>query len=194
MAHTKQQTANGQKPLPASRTRSKIAAHVQCGKHAFTLIELLVVVGILGILGAVAGDIFINVFRSYNKANIMAKVERNGNIALSQMVGEIRNARSVNSPNPQTLNIANSEGAQVTFLFVPQAGQDNGYIARNGISLTDNAPASGINVTALSFSVLAADPPVVAITISLTQPMGSSSRVDFQAGTTLQTSVSLRTY
>lgn len=163
-------------------------------KRAFTLIELLVVIGILGIVGAISADVFINVTRSYNKASISAKVERNGNTALSQMGGEIRSARSVDSPNSQTLTIISSEGAQVTFLFVAESGLDNGYVARNDVPLTDNAYASGVNVTSMSFAVSDTDPKIVSITISLTQPLGVSSRIDFQAGTTLKTSVSLRTY
>ena len=163
-------------------------------KRAFTLIELLVVVGILGIVGAITADVFINVSRSYNKANISAKVERNGNTALSQMRGEIRSARLVDSPNPQTLTIISSEGVQVTFSFVAESGSENGYVVRNKIPLTDNAYASGVNVTNLSFIVSDTDPKIVSITMSLTQPLGASGRIDFQAGTTLKTSVSLRIY
>ncbi|NIT04033.1 prepilin-type N-terminal cleavage/methylation domain-containing protein [Candidatus Saccharibacteria bacterium] len=160
----------------------------------FTLLELLVVVGLIGIIGAIAADIFVNVSRSYNKANIIAEVERNGNIALSQMVGEIRNARSATSPDAQTLDIVNASGVNVTFSFTPQTASDNGYVARNGTPLTDSSFASGVNVTSLVFSLADTDPQVVSITMSLSQPLGVSSRVDFQAGTTIQTSVSLRTY
>ncbi len=164
------------------------------GARAFTLIELLVVVGILGVVGAVAADVFVNVSRSHNKANVIVEVERNGNTALSQMTLEIRNSREVSSPDSQTLTLTTASGALATYSFVAPAASANGYIARNGVPLTDNAYTSGVNVTSLSFSLLGADPPVVTITLTLTQPLGSPSRVDFQAATTLKTTVSLRTY
>jgi len=163
-------------------------------RRAFTLIELLVVIGILGVIGAIAADVFVNVSRSYNKASIIADVERNGNAALSQMVGEIRNARSVSSPDPATLDVVNAEGKSVAFAFVSPTMTDNGYVSRNGSPLTDSDFNSGVNVTALVFSVSAADPSTVAISITLSQPLGAGSRIDFQAGTTLQTTVSLRSY
>ncbi len=163
-------------------------------KLGFTLIELLVVVGLIGIIGAIAVDIFGNVTRSYNKASIIAEVEQNGNTVLSQMTGEIRNARSIVNFSATNLSIISSTGQSVSYSFVAPTPTDNGYVARNTISLTDNAFTSGVNVTSLTFSVSTADPPVVAITISLSQPLGAGSRIDFQAGTTLQTSVSLRIY
>jgi len=168
-------------------------------RKAFTLLELLVVVALLGILGTVATDIFFNVSRAYNKANVIIEVGRNGNIALTQMVGEIRNARVLRFPAPgdtgTSLTINDVNGREVTFSFVEESGDENGYVARDGISLTDNAFASGVNVTDLSFFVVpGADPSVVRIMLSLSQPLGLSRRVDFQAATTLETTVSLRTY
>lgn len=164
------------------------------GARAFTLIELLVVVGILGLVGAIAADVFVNISRSYNKANVIAEIERNGNAALSQMTLEIRNSQEVSSPNSQTLILTTASGALVTYSFVAPTASANGYIARNGVPLTDNAYTSGVNVTNLSFSLLDADPLAVTITLTLAQPLGSPNRVDFQADTTLKTTVSLRTY
>ena len=165
-------------------------------KQGFTLLELLVVVGILGILGAVASDIFINVSRSYNKANVIAEIQRSGNASLSQIGSEIRNAQSVTSPEPTTLNVVNSVGSAVAYTFVPEDAdnQKNGYVARNGNPLTDNDYFTGVNVTGLSFFVAETDPPSVNIVLSLTQPLGAGSRIDFQASTTLTTTVSLRSY
>lgn len=165
-------------------------------KRGFTLIELLAVIGIISVVGAVAADIFLNVTRSYSKANAMVEVERSGNTALSQMVGEIRNSRSLSptSGTTDTLAISAVGGDTVTFSFVPPGGSSNGYVARNGIPLTDAAYSSGVNVTSFSFTVTDADPPIVSITLTLEQPLGATKRIYFQAGTTLQTTVSLRTY
>ncbi len=164
----------------------------------FTLIELLVVIGVVAIVGTLAADIFVNVTRSYNKAEILARVERSGNVALSQMVGEIRNARAVITPSAGSfgslLTITSAGGSPVTFYFVPPTADANGYVAREGVAITDNSYASGVNVTSLLFSVLEAQPRVVSISLQLEQPLGAPGRVDFKAETTLQTSVSLRSY
>lgn len=167
-------------------------------RDGFTLIELLVVIGVIAIVGAITADIFVNVTRSYNKAEIIDRVERSGNATLSQMSGEIRNARNVTSPGAgfsgSSLTITGATGSLVTFSFVSPTATDNGYVARNGAALTDNSYTTGVNVTSLLFSVLDANPRVVSITMQLEQPLGAPGRVDFKANTTLQTSVSLRTY
>lgn len=167
-------------------------------KRGFTLLELLVVIAIVAVVGIVSADIFSNVTRSYNKADIITRVQRTGNAALSQMVGELRNARTIVSPDPgasgSTLTIENANGSQVIFSFVAPTGSTNGYIARNSVSLSDNSYSNGVNVTSLVFSVSNTDPAVVAITAALEQPLGAPGRVDFKAAANLQTSVSLRTY
>lgn len=177
--------SKSRKPLAVSR------------KPAFTLLELLVVIGIVAIVGVIASDIFVNVTRSYNKAEIITRVQRSGNSVLSQMTGEIRNARRVISPNPggsdSELTIEDASGNQVTFSFTP-AGADNGFVTRNGVAISDNDYETGVNVTSMNFTVLDSSPAVVGIGLGLEQPLGAPGRVDFQAAMTLQTSVSLRTY
>lgn len=167
-------------------------------KRGFTLLELLVVIGVISIVGVITADIFSNVTRSYNKAEITVRVQRTGNVVLSQMVGEIRNARTVTSPAPgssgSSLTIEDSDGSPVVFAFTAPGGATNGYISRNGSAISDANYASGVNVTSLSFSVLVSDPLVVSITVALQQPLGAPGRVDFNAAASLQTSVSLRTY
>jgi len=165
-------------------------------RDGYTIIELLVVIGIISIVGAITSDVFLNVTRSYNKANIIAQIEQNGNLALSQMSVEIRNSRSVSptSGATPTLTLVDVDGKGVVFSFVPQTQDTNGYADRNGIPLTDNSFSTGVNVTQLSFVVTSANPTVVYVELSLAQPLGAPGRVDYQAQTTLRTSVSLRTY
>jgi len=131
-------------------------------RDGYTIIELLVVIGIISIVGAITSDVFLNVTRSYNKANIIAQIEQNGNLALSQMSVEIRNSRSVSptSGATPTLTLVDVDGKGVVFSFV----------------------------------VTSANPTVVYVELSLAQPLGAPGRVDYQAQTTLRTSVSLRTY
>lgn len=167
-------------------------------RRAFTLLELLVVIGIVAIVGVIAADIFVNVTRSYNKAEIITRVQRSGNAVLAQMTGEIRNARQVLSPAPggtgASLTIEDVSGNPVVFDFVPAAGDDNGFVSRNGVAISDSDFSTGINVTILTFTVLDTNPLVVGIGLSLEQPLGAPGRIDFQAATSMQTTVSLRTY
>ena len=167
-------------------------------KRGFTLLELLVVIGVITIVGVIAADIFVNVTRSYNKAEIIARVQRSGNATLSQMTGEIRNSRRVVSPAPgssdSSLMIEDSSGNQVEFSFTPPDETNNGFVSRNGAAISDSDFSTGVNVTSLVFTVLDTDPTVVGISIALEQPLGAGGRIDFQADVTLQTSVSLRTY
>jgi len=167
-------------------------------KIGFTLIELLVVIGVIAVVGAITADIFVNVTRSYNKAEIITRVERSGSTTISQMTEEIRNARAVVSPTPgstgASLTITNAEGVQVVFSLVPPTSDKNGYVTRDSTSITDNSYTTGINVTVLTFSVVDAAPRVISIRMDLEQPLGAPGRVDFNANTTITTSVSLRTY
>ena len=155
-------------------------------------------IGIVAIVGVIAADIFANVTRSYNKAEIITRVQRSGNTVLAQMTSEIRNSRGVISPNPgatgSSLTIEDASGNQVTFDFTVGAGGDNGFVSRNGVSISDSDLSTGVNITNLVFTVLDTSPLVVGISLSLEQPLGVPGRIDFQAGTTMQTSVSLRTY
>jgi prepilin-type N-terminal cleavage/methylation domain-containing protein len=167
-------------------------------KKGFTLLELLVVIGIISIIGVIAADIFSNVTRSYNKAEIINRVQRSGNTVLAQMTEEIRNAGRVVSPNPgssgSSLVIEDLSGNQATFSFVSPDADDNGFVSRNGVLISDNDFSNGVNATSLVFTVLNTSPTVVGITISLEQPLGAPGRIDFQAKTDLTTTVSLRTY
>lgn len=171
-------------------------------RSGFTLVELLVVVGVLGIVGGIAADIFINISRSHNKANVIAEIGQNGNLALSTMSNEIRSALLVSptSGTTQTIEIIDQNEEHITFSFEFPGGDQNGYVARNGLPITDNERVTGVNVVEgdptkpTQFEVIDADPPVVRITMTITQPKGVPGRIDFQASTTLETTVSLRSY
>lgn len=161
--------------------------------RAFTLIEMLVAITLFAIVGTIGTDIFLSVVRSSNKANIIAELERNGNAALAMMSTEIRNARDLDACSGSSCTITNQDSIAVTFSRVTPSGE-NGYVARNNNPITDTARASGVNITSLSFVASASAPPVVTITLGLSQPVGAPGRIDYRASTTLTTTVSLRTY
>ena len=166
--------------------------------RGYTLIELVVVVGVLVLISAVATDMFVNITRSYNKANVIAEIEQNGNTALISMVNEIRQARSVSptSGTTSTITITDQSGGTVTFGFRTPTGSVNGCLYRGAATqcLTDDTYATGVNVTYLIFTVIESDPPAVTVEITIAQPKGVLARQDYQAQTTLKTSVVLRSY
>ncbi len=178
------------RPVPAH----KLNVWTRLSRGSFTLIELLVVVGVTALLATLATDIFLSVTRSYNKAQVITAIERAGSTALSTMSNEIRNAQSVSpaSGNSATLNIVDKDGVAVAFAFVAPTTVANGYISRNGSSITNNDFTSGVNVTIGMFTVADSDPPVVKITVTVAQAKGIPSRVDYQAAVTMSTTVSLR--
>lgn len=174
--------------------RKQIADNTSPGRGGFTLLELVVVAAVIGTLGTIAATVFISITRAYNKANVIAEIEQNGNLALTTMSNEIRNALSVSS-TASGIEITNQEGDSVTFDFVAPTPSDNGYITRNGSAITDTDAQTGVNIVACDFEVdSTVDPPVVTLTITLEQPVGVPGRIDFQAETELTTTVSLRTY
>lgn len=179
-------------------------------KRGFTLLELLVIASVTVIIGAMAASIFISVSRAYNKANIITEIEQNRNLVLTTMSNEIRNALSVSpitgDEGNDGIEITDQEGEAIRFCCIGPSGGANGYIARrvgsgncnsqsSDTPMTDNDPVTGVNVTTCDLVPdNTANPPVVAIAITFAQPVDVPGRIDFQAETTLETTVSLRTY
>jgi prepilin-type N-terminal cleavage/methylation domain-containing protein len=157
----------------------------------FTLIELIVVVSLLVIIGGVGASIFASVFRSYNKANIINRVEQNGNYALSVMESQIRNAQSVSPTGVtcvDTLTITSQEGTDTEYRITSDVVQRTVGGAVE--------PLTGSDVRVLDppdscFTISSGTPSVVTIVLTLAQASGMT-RVDYQAETTLRTTVVVR--
>lgn len=81
-------------------------------QQGFTLIEILVVISIIGILTAITADIFIQIIRGSNKANIVTEIKQNGDNILNQLERVIRNAEEVTamgSTNDSWTTISSTE-------------------------------------------------------------------------------------
>ncbi len=165
----------------------------------FTLVELLVSIGLVLIIGTVGTSIITSILRSYNKASIINEIEQNGNYVLSLMESQIRNAASVSPTDTttQTLTVTPQEGSPITFSVTTGAG-GIGVVQKTveGVAeiLTNDDLVSGVSVdtTNSQFVVSGTTPSSVQIILQLRQALNAPGRVDYQAATTLQTTVVVR--
>jgi prepilin-type N-terminal cleavage/methylation domain-containing protein len=69
--------------------------HMKLKEKGFTLIEILVVIAIIGVIAGITSDIFVQVIKASNKANITTEIKQNGDSVLNQIDRLVRNADSV---------------------------------------------------------------------------------------------------
>jgi prepilin-type N-terminal cleavage/methylation domain-containing protein len=178
--------------------------------YAFTLIELLVVIVVLGILGVVGTDLFSSVIKGTNKANVIAEVKQNGQLAMDIIERNIREATTAeNPPNPlpppdylTTGLILTTPSGTVTFGFIPECTDKscNGRITMNTTPITSTDTRTGVSIASVSYNISSppssspSSPAVVKVTMTVNQAAQASTRNDFTADVTLTTTVSLRTY
>jgi len=161
----------------------------------FTLVELLVVIALLGITSGVAADLILSIVRAYNKANIISEIEQSGNYAMSIVEQRIRDSESIVSPacDGSDSSIEVLRGSEsTTFSLADYSGV--GVIEKDGSPITNTTTESGVNVTNLNFSVTCNQnsPPVVTIEMGISNIGGTTVKKEYQASTSLRTTVSLR--
>jgi len=179
--------------------------------YAFTLIELLVVIVVLGILGVVGTDLFSSVIKGTNKANVIAEVKQNGQLAMDIIERNIRDATAARNPiDPGTGQpiltdlILTTPSGEVTFAFEAECKTctppTNGQITMNSIPITSTDTRTGVSIASVSYNISSppssspSSPAVVEVTLTVNQAAQAPTRKDFTADVTLTTTVSLRTY
>jgi len=165
-------------------------------KNGFTLVELLVSIGLVLIIGTVGTSMIASILRSYNKAHIINEIEQNGNYVLSLMESQIRNASSVlgsdcTGDNCSTLTVTPQEGDTFVFSIANVGGI--GVVRKDSEILTNDDMKTGVSVeTGASDSYFVVDGNTVKIVLKLQQAPNAPGRVDYQAETTLRTTVVVR--
>jgi prepilin-type N-terminal cleavage/methylation domain-containing protein len=74
-----------------------MAINMKINQKGFTLIEILVVIAIIGVVMGITSDVFIQIIKASNKANIVTEVKQNGDSVLNQLDRIIRNAEEVSA-------------------------------------------------------------------------------------------------
>lgn len=163
----------------------------------FTLVEILVYIAILGIVGSIAANLFIDFLGSYTKIKVKKEILAGSRLALDDIVFEIKHAKSIYTTASSTsqlsletlLNPPADESATYVDFYI-----DNGMIMRkkegqNPESLTSNR----IEITNLNFTYLgaAADPSSVKIDIDA-RYRSNLLKQKYQSEVNISSSASLR--
>ena len=168
-------------------------------KEGFTLIELLVVIVILSIIAGVSSSIFLSVIRSNNKSNIVNEIQQNGNFILQTLEGSLRNARSITIPSSvgaisQTLTYLDKLNQTVNYRI--SSGKVQKQVGAGFEDISNANEVTGVYIDPVNsyFQLLTASPQSLRIVLVIRQGSSAPGRIDYQAGTTFETTVSLRDY
>lgn len=166
--------------------------------RGFTVIEMLVAVGIISIVGTIIISILYISLRGTKKADLVVVAKDNGDLALSQMIRQIRFAKSIDSP---AACIPSTTVSSVTFTSLADNGQTtlscpaggSTTITSNSASLIDD---SNFTVSNCSFTCSQEDmslPQTITIQFTLT-PTLSSSFVETTGSFTFESAVTHRNF
>jgi type II secretory pathway pseudopilin PulG len=167
-------------------------------QSGFTLIELLVVAGVFVTLSVVILSIFVIALRGSSKSDYILSMKQNGNFTMSQIVKQIRFAKSLDSPvscvpsvTQSSLKITSlADNGQTTFSC--PAGSQTAITSNSASLLNTNRVA----VTACSFTcsqTSLSEPPTVTIKFTLA-PKAVNQQVETVGTIPFQTAVTLRNY
>lgn len=174
---------------------SRVKKSTFVAQRGYTLIELLTVIGILSVIGVVVLSIIFISIRGTQKSDTLEVVRQNGDTALSQMVKNIRYAKSLDAPAsclPATTVSAITvtslqDGARTTYAC------SNATISSNSASLLNT---NAVETTSCSFVCTqskASDPPTITIQYNLSAK-GATNFTETRASIPFQSSVTMRNF
>lgn len=167
-------------------------------RSGFTLVELLLAIAIFSVIGTVSLSILFMTLRAGKKSDLLIVLKQNGNAAMSQVVKNIRYAKSLDIPTSCVTPVTVS---QITLTSIADNGSTEfactstapNTIASNGASLIDTSVAV---VTDCSFTCTQPtqnDPPTINFIFKLSS-RNATGLVETQASIPFQTSVTMRNY
>jgi len=162
----------------------------------FTLIELLVVAGVFVSVSTIILSIFVISLRGSRKSELLLTMKQNGNFAMSQMVKQIRYAKSIDTPascvpsvSQSSITITSLDNGQTTF----SCQVSPSTLASNSAALMDT---NQVKVTACSFvcsQPTAVEPPTITISFTLL-PKNVSTLSENTGSIPFTTSVTMRNF
>ncbi len=164
----------------------------------FTLIELLLAIAIFAVIGTVSLSILFMTLRAGKKSDLLIVLKQSGSAAMSQVVKNIRYAKSLDSPNSCTSTVVSQ---QITVTSILDNGSTTfqctsvspNTIASNGASLIDTSVAVVTDCAFTCTQSTVNDPPTINFVFKLSSK-NATSLVETQASIPFQTSVTMRNY
>lgn len=160
----------------------------------FTLIELITVIAILGVIATIVVGVITITLRGTKKSDLLDSARQNGDTALSQIVKNIRYAKSLDSPTSCV------GGTTVDSIMVTSINDDkttyacvNNMITANNESLLDASVLSVANCSFVCSQSATGNPPTITIKYTLT-PKNPTNFVETNFTLPFQTSVTMRNY
>ncbi|HEY4694370.1 MAG TPA: type II secretion system protein [Candidatus Nanoarchaeia archaeon] len=130
----------------------------RASEQGFTLLEILISTAVVGILMVVSSAIFINTISSNNKANIVNEAKENASLVTDTLERDVRRASgtvtvtTTDALSPNDTLTVNILGTPITWRCHREVSGNNGYISRNGRTVTNRDPSSGVSWSTCLFS------------------------------------------
>src|SRR5688572_16671152 len=166
-------------------------------KRGFTLIELLISIALFTAVSTIIMSILFTSIRANRKSEVIVGIKQIGNTAMTQMVNNIRYARTLDDPTDCTTSITQDSITVTGFDYgqteysCPAISGDT--ISSNSASLIDSNVAT-VSQCAFSCSQQTlSDAPTITIQYILT-PAGQSDLTETTGNVAFQTSVNLRNF
>ncbi|HSX08905.1 MAG TPA: prepilin-type N-terminal cleavage/methylation domain-containing protein [Candidatus Saccharimonadales bacterium] len=164
-------------------------------RSGFTLIELVTVIGVLGVVGVISVSILTITLRGTKKADLLNYARQNGDVALTQMVKNIRYAASLDAP---ATCVPTTSSSSITITSLSDHKQTiyscaSNTISSNSASLidTNSLQATSCTFTCAQSSTIV--PPIITIQFTLS-PKTAGSLAETTFSLPFQSSVTLRNY
>ena len=162
----------------------------------FSLIELVVSIGVFALVAGVALSILFTSLRVSRKSEGLVILKEQGDAVLSQMVRQIRFAKSLDTPASCTPAVTTtsitvtslSNNAQTTFACTTGASSS---ITSNSASLIDTNAVSVASCSFVCSQPTVEDPPTIRLQFTLTAKNATSLN-ETTGSQTFQTSVTMR--